>query len=258
MNLLQLNDYLNSFLHKENFPYDPSLNGIQIQNTNPSAQIKKIAFAVDACEESARIAIENGADVLFVHHGIFWGHCETLTGSFYKRASTFIKNNLALIAYHLPLDANSEVGNNYGMARQLGMKNLQNFGFWKGMPVGVKGEFENPITLEKLANSVLRPGKIAPVILNFGKPEIKTVGIISGGGSDDISQAIAENLDAFITGEFQHEQYHYAKEMKINVIGGGHYETETFGVNLVKEKIEKELSVSENLETIFIDLPTNL
>lgn len=257
MNLIQFDSYLNAFLHREDFSHDPSLNGIQIQNENPYAPIKKIAFAVDACEASAKIAAEKGADVLFVHHGIFWGHCETITGSFYKRASTFIKNNLALIAYHLPLDANNEVGNNYGMAKRLEMKNLQDFGFWRGMSLGVKGEFEKTISLQELAEKVLRPGVKAPVILDFGKKEIKTVGIISGGGSEDIEQAVAENLDAYITGDFAHEQFHYAKEMGINVIGGGHYETETVGVNLVKEKIEKELE-KEDLETFFIDLPTGL
>lgn len=259
MTLLQLDAYLNSFLHKENFSSDISLNGIQIQNGNPAAkQIKKIAFAVDACEESAKIAAQNGADVLFVHHGLFWSHCETLTGSFYKRAAQFIKNDLALVAYHIPLDSNSEVGNNYGMAKKLGMTNLQDFGFWKGMAVGVKGELPNPLTLQEISEKLFRPNSISPLILNFGKSQIKTLGIISGGGGDDIDQAVAENLDAFVTGEFSHEQYHYAREMQMNVIGGGHYETETIGVNLVKEKIDREIASQEGIETFFIDLPTGL
>lgn len=258
MNLTQLDFYLNSFLHRENYSSDPSLNGIQIQNENPNKQIKKIAFAVDACEASAKIAAEKNADVLFVHHGIFWGHCETLTGSFYKRASKFIRNNLALIAYHIPLDANSEVGNNYGMARKLGMTELKDFGYWKGMTIGVKGELKTPLSIKELSEKISRPGHKAPVILDFGKKEISTVGIISGGGSEDIEQAVAENLDAYITGAFAHEQFHYAQEMQINVIGGGHYETETIGVNLVKEKIDRELGTTENIETFFIDLPTEL
>lgn len=258
MNLLQLDSYINSFLHREQYNFDPSLNGIQIQNDYPEKQIKRIAFAVDACEASAKIAAEKKADVLFVHHGIFWGHCETLTGAFYKRAATFIKNNLALIAYHIPLDANAEVGNNYGIARQLEMSNLQDFGFWKGMTIGVKGELKTPLTIDEISKKIMRPGHTAPVVLDFGKKEIKTIGIISGGGSEDVEQAVAENLDAYITGDFAHEQFHYAKEMQINVIGGGHYETETFGVNLLKEKIDRELGKIEDIETFFIDLPTGL
>ena len=97
MTLLEFDNYVNSFLHKEDYKDDISLNGIQIQNSAPdSKQIKKVAFAVDACEAAALAAIEQGADVLFVHHGLFWGHCQTVTGSHYKRLAAFIKNDLAL------------------------------------------------------------------------------------------------------------------------------------------------------------------
>lgn len=255
MTLNQLDEYLNSLLQKEAFSTDPSKNGIQIQNSEPDKkEIKKIAYAVDACEETALKAVEAGADVLVVHHGILWGQCSRITDSFYKRISTFIKNDLALIAYHLPLDANNLVGNNYGMAFRLGMKNLEPFGKWHGMTLGVKGELPVELTIEELGNKVLREGKNPDIVLKFGKEKIKTVGIISGGAGDDVNQAIEEGLDAFITGNFPHEQYHYAKEMGINVIGGGHYETEVFGVNLLEKKIKEEKGVPG----IFIDIPTLL
>jgi len=255
MTLNELNDYFNKFLKKEEFAPDPSLNGIQIQNKEPdSKQIKKVAFAVDACEETAVAAAEWGADVLFVHHGLFWGGCQTITGDFYKRISAFVNNDLALCAYHIPLDANNPYGNNYGLAAQVGLKKLKPFGFWRGMCIGVKGELKTPVTLEELAKRTVRPGKSVITALPFGKQEIKTVGIISGGGSEDVETAVAEGLDAYITGEFAHEQYHYAKEMGINVIGAGHYETEIVGVNLVMEKLKKETS----LECKFFDFPTGL
>lgn len=255
MTLREFDGYLNAFLKKENFLPDPSLNGIQIQNSEPdSKQIKKVAFAVDACEESAKIAAENGADVLVVHHGLFWGGCQTITDSFYKRVAAFIKNNLALIGYHLPLDANNPYGNNYGMAIQLGMKNLEDFGSWRGMTIGVKGEFENPVTPEELNAKLEKITHTQCKLMAFGKEKITSVGIISGGGSEDVEQAVELGLDAYITGEFAHEQYHYAKEMGINVIAGGHYGTEIIGVSQLKAKVEKELE----LETLFIDLPTDL
>lgn len=255
MTLNELDKYLNAFLKKEEFLADPSLNGIQIQNSEPnSKQIKKIAFAVDACEESAKIAAENGADVLIVHHGLFWGSCETLTGSFYKRASTFIKNDLALIAYHIPLDANNPYGNNYGLGTKLGMTNLEDFGSWRGMTIGAKGTLPNPHTVEELTAKLEAITNTKCKVMAFGKDKIETVGIISGGGSEDVESAVAEGLDAYITGVFEHEQFHYAKEMGINVISGGHYGTETIGVSQLKAKIEKELG----LETLFIDLPTDL
>lgn len=255
---MTLNDFdawVNAFLKKEDFPADPSLNGIQIQNSKPAEkQIKKIAFAVDACESSAIQAAKAGADVLFVHHGLFWGQCQTITGQFYKRITAFTNNDLALVAYHIPLDANPEVGNNFGMAKRLGMTDLEYFANWRGMPIGVKGNLPATMTLEQLAEKALRPGAKPNALIGLGKKEIKTVGICSGGASEDVSAAIEHGLDAYITGEFNHEDYHLAEEMQINVIGGGHYETETVGVNLVRQKVEKELG----LETVFIDLPTGL
>ena len=255
MNLLEFDEYLNSFLKKEDFEADISLNGIQIQNKNPeSKQIKKVAFAVDACETTAKIAAQNGADVLVVHHGLFWGHCQTITGSFYKRISTFINNDLALIGYHIPLDANNPYGNNYGAAIKLGLENLEPFGKWRGMVLGVKGELKNPLTIEQLAQKIMRPGKSPNKIIKLGKNQIKTVGIISGGASDDIVYAVQEGLDCYITGEFAHEDYHFAEEMSINVIAAGHYESEIVGVSLLMKKIQTETS----LECFFIDEPTGL
>lgn len=255
MNLVELNNYLNSFLKKENFLPDPSLNGIQIQNSNPNGkEIKKIAFAVDACEATALEAAKLGADVLVVHHGLFWGGCETITGSHYKRIAAFVKNDLALIGYHIPLDANNPYGNNYGIANALKMENLEDFGFWHGMCLGVKGVLPKVLSPEELGKFVEEKLATKCNILNFGKEKIKTVGIISGGAGEDVDQAVDEGLDCYITGEFAHEQYHYAEEMGINVIAAGHYGTETVGVNLLKRKIEKELGI----ESCFIHLPTGL
>lgn len=255
MTLNQLNDYFNDFLKKENFPADPSRNGIQIQNREPdSKEIKKVAFAVDACQATARLAAENGCDALFVHHGLFWGGCETITGSFYKRISTFINNDLALIAYHLPLDANIPYGNNAGLAARLGLTNLENFGEWRGMTIGVRGILPATLTIEEVTEKVLAPGEKPLAILPFGKKEIRTVGIISGGATEDVEQAIELGLDAYITGEASHELYHYVEECGMNMICAGHYQTETLGVNLVKEKLEKE----KGIECVFIDLPTML
>lgn len=255
MTLNEIDTYFNSFLKKEDFASDPSLNGIQIQNSAPdSKQIKKVAFAVDACEATATLAAKEGANLLFVHHGILWGGCDRITGSFYKRVSAFIKNDLALCTYHIPLDANNPYGNNFGLAARLKLQNVKPFGEWRNMTIGCYGELSTHITIEELAQKIMRPGKNPNVILPFGKKQIKTVGIISGGASEDVEQAVALNLDAYITGEFQHEQYHYAKEMNINVIGGGHYETETVGINLVAEKLKTE----KGIETLFIDLTTGL
>ena len=257
MTLNEFDAYLNSFLKKEDFPGDPSRNGIQIQNSAPDLkEIKTVAFAVDACEATALVAAKEGADVLLVHHGLFWGGCETLTGNFYKRAAAFIKNDLALIGYHIPLDANNPYGNNYGLAAALGLTNCQPFGNWHGMTIGVRGEFDckKPLTPEDVCESLAKITKTQPHLFAFGKDHVQTLGIISGGAGEDVDQAAELGLDCYITGEFTHQDFHVAEELGINVISGGHYGTETMGVSLLKEKVEKELG----LRTLFIDLPTDL
>nr|WP_318659136.1 Nif3-like dinuclear metal center hexameric protein [uncultured Treponema sp.] len=255
MTLNELDKYFNSFLKKENFPNDVSLNGIQIQNSAPALkEIKKVVFAVDASEETALKAAKCGADVLFCHHGLFWGQCETITENVYKRISAFLKNDLALIAYHIPLDANKPYGNNWGLAARACLTKTKMFGEWRGMTIGVYGQLKTKLTAEKLAEKILLPGEKPFAVLNFGKKDIKTVGIISGGASEDVRHAVDLGLDAFVTGEFCHELFHYAKESKINVIAGGHYQTETVGVNLVMKKLAKE----KKIDVEFIDVPTGL
>ena len=255
MNLFELNNYLNSFLCKENFLSDPSKNGIQIQNSDPLAkEIKTVAFAVDACEKSALIAAQNNADVLICHHGLFWGNCTPIVDSHYKRISAFLQNDLALIAYHLPLDANNPYGNNFGLAKKIGLNNLEQFGFWHNMKIGVRGEFDSPKSIDEISLLIGKHTHTEPRKFSVGKKQIKTVGISSGGSSDLTQQAADEKLDLFISGEFSHEDYHLAQELGINVIAAGHYGTEITGVSLIKEKIDKELA----LKTIFIDLPTGL
>ncbi|MBQ0051122.1 MAG: Nif3-like dinuclear metal center hexameric protein [Treponema sp.] len=255
MTLNELDQYFNSYLKKEDFSSDISLNGIQISNSAPDTkQITKVAFAVDACEETARKASELGAQLLFVHHGLFWGHCQTITGNHYKRISTFIKNDLALCAYHIPLDANDQVGNNFGIAARLGLQNPKPFGTWRGMTLGCYGELKEEVEIDELAKLLFPNGEKPAHVLPFGKKKIKKVAVISGGAGDDFDQAVEIGADAYITGEIGHEEFHGIKEAGINVIAGGHYQTETVGVQLVAKKLKEE----KGLEVVFIDIPTGL
>lgn len=254
MTLIELDQYFNSFLKKENFPCDPSLNGIQISNKHPDREILKVGFAVDACEATAKRAFDLGCGALFVHHGLLWGQCQTITDDFYKRVSAFIQNDIALIAYHIPLDANNPYGNNYGLAKRIGLTKTEPFGTWHGMTIGVKGVLKKQVTSDELSKMVLRENESPVNVFPFGKEKIKTVGIISGGAGEDVRQAVSEGLDAYITGEVMHQDFHYINEMGINVIAGGHYQTETMGVNLVMEKLKKEKKIAVE----FIDIPTGL
>lgn len=254
MTLNELDAYFNSFLKKENYDADPSRNGIQIQNSAPDKKkIKKVAFAVDASLDTAVEAARQGCDVLFVHHGLYWGGCEIMTDLHYQRVAAFIKNDMALIGYHIPLDANKEAGNNWGMARRLGLKAAKDFAAWRGMTIGVKGRLPKPMTIEQLADAALLKAK-PNQILSFGPKKISTVGIVSGGAGEDHWAAWKEGLDCYITGEIGHCDYNPIKEEKLNVIAGGHYNTETVGVQLVMKKLKEEKGVAG----VFIDFPSGM
>ena len=255
MTLHELDTYFRSFLHIEDYMQDSSKNGIQVENSDIyNKQIKKVAFTVDACIETIEKAIENDVDVIFVHHGIFWGHEQTITGNHFKRIKMLIDNDIALYACHIPLDAHTEVGNNYGLANMLNLKNIAPFGEWKKMTIGVKGFFETEKTLDDVIN-LLRTFSIDPTdVLAFGKKSINSIAIVSGGAEDLITEAIADSIDVYVTGEISHQTYHVAKEHNIHLIAGGHYATETIGVSLVAKKLTKE----KQLETIFFDVPTGL
>lgn len=256
MTLTELDRWFRSFLALEVYgAHDPSQNGIQVQNAAPNSKpITKIAVAVDACAETIRQAAAQHADLLFVHHGLFWKHNPLVTGSHYQRISLLLQHDMALYACHIPLDAHPSVGNNYGLAAQLGLQQLEPFGIWKGMSIGVKGVFPQALPLDTLTERLFPHGGKPLAVLPFGAQDIKTAAIISGGGGHELLQAVESGVDAYITGEIGHEEYHTARECGIHVIAGGHYHTETIGVSLVAEKIQQELGI----ETVFIDVPTSL
>ena len=193
-----------------------------------------MACAVDVCLESIRRAVEWKADVLFVHHGLFWGKPVAFTGFQYRRIRELVSGDCALYAVHLPLDAHSTLGNNAGIARRLGLREVQPFGEHRGVKIGCRGELPEALSLERVAS--LCCGAHAPLgLLPFGPQAIRTVGIVSGGAPQDALQAIEEGLDLFISGEPSHTVYHACLEAGINALFGGHYLTEVWGVKSVGE-----------------------
>lgn len=252
MKLCELDRYFRSFLEIDSLEgTDISLNGIQVENRG---DITKIAFAVDACQEVFNRAAAAGAQMVFVHHGLFWGHEQKITGAHYNRISTLIKNDMALYAVHLPLDIHPELGNNVALARIAGLRNLQPFGTFRGIKVGVKGEFETETTLAQVLDRASIDRNEILALYPFGKKLCRTGAVITGGGESDIMQAVGEDIDLFITGDAAHVVYHTALENRINMVSAGHYRTEIYGVKNVAEKVSRELG----LETLFIDVPTGL
>ena len=153
---------------------DSSLNGLQV--TRHTTEISRVAFAVDACLETFRRAVEQQADMLFVHHGIFWGHESRLTGTHYERIRFLIENDLALYAVHLPLDMHPEFGNNAGMAAALGLVELRPFGTYKGQTIGCAGRLPQPRSIEQVAQTLFGGSEHTLGILPFVKCRILPAG----------------------------------------------------------------------------------
>ena len=229
---------------------DSALNGLQVGRKDRN--ISKVAFAVDASLESFRRSLKCQADLLFVHHGLFFGKTRPVTGILWQRLKFLTEHDLALYAVHLPLDTAPVLGNNAGIASRLGLETIEPFGPYHGVKIGCKGRFPTPVPLHRAAGQLLGSTPLPKDFLAFGPENVTTAGIVSGRSPKSARDAVDEGLDLFITGETSHEIYHESMEAGLNVIFAGHYATEVFGV----ESVRKKLTADTDLETVFIDLPT--
>lgn len=247
MKLSELSDKLTSLLDIPAFAgADISLNGLQVGDLD--SNIEKVAFAVDANMQSIEQAIVAKADMLFVHHGMFWGKPIAVTGRHYDKIKTLLDNSLAVFACHLPLDAHMELGNNAQMAKRLGIADPKPFSFYKGVYVGVKGSLPRPMSASQIISQLGVRTIPRTVVVGDGNKEIRNIGIVSGDGAFDMYEAMGDDLDALITGEARYSTYNDCVEAGFTMLCLGHYETETFGVKAVKKAV-----AGMGLETCFID-----
>ncbi len=229
---------------------DPSRNGLQIKTKK---EIKKIGFAVDACISTFEKAKRYDVDLLIVHHGVKWTPRKYREIS--KRRIRFLeKNKIALYACHIPLDKNSKYGNNIGLCRILGLKNIKKFGRYHRFKIGYKGEFKRSITMGRIAAKLDKELKTRCNVLDFGKKQIRSIGIVSGGGAEAIEEAVKEGLDCFLVGEIDHGAYTRLRDYQLSAIVAGHYATETVGVKALMPFLKEKF----NIQTAFIDNPTRL
>lgn len=246
----EVRDYLDQYLRIESTPdYAEAVNGLQVEN---SGAVRRLAAAVDASLASIRSAVQEGADLLLVHHGLFWDGNQPVTGRRYRRLKVLLEHDVALYSAHLPLDVHPEVGNNAVLARALGMEPRGTFGDFKGQPVGVWGELE--IGREALAARLdeLLGGRVK--LVPGGPERLRRVGVLTGGGGSMTGDAAAAGLDALVTGEGAHHNFFDASEGGINLYLGGHYATETWGVRALAEHLQERFGLS----WVFLDHPTGL
>jgi len=242
---------LDEFLDIKSFEdLDISLNGLQVGGFDK--EINSIAFAVDASQKSIENAIyEKHADLLIVHHGLFWGKPLAITGAHKKKVQTLLDNELNLYAAHLPLDANMECGHNATMASRLNLKNVEPAFLYHGKPVGVVGTLKETLDIRQISEILKFTN---PIFLDFNEGPINKIGIVSGEGAHDVREAKKIGCDLLITGEPRHSEYIWCEEEKISMLCGGHYETEVFGLVELASILVKHFDVAIS----FIKNPTGL
>jgi dinuclear metal center YbgI/SA1388 family protein len=244
-------DYLNDFLCVEEIE-DKSQNGVQVEGPD---EVSLIAFAVDGCQASFERAVAEGAQLLVVHHGLFWTEPLRLVGPHFRRVRTLIEGGCGLYAMHLPLDVHPEVGNNAEMVRLLRLEERRPFGEYHGLEIGFAGRFDHPLDMSALIGRLVEALGRPPIrVLDYGPETIETVGCVSGGAASMMDQAEDAGLDAYVTGETSHESFHQAIERELNVLFAGHYATETLGVKALARHLEERF----DLDTVFLDIPTGM
>lgn len=230
--------------------YDGAVNGLQVEN---DGAVTRIAAAVDASLATIRLAIAARADLLLVHHGLFWNVRQPWTGANYQVLRLLLENNLALYSSHLPLDAHPRLGNNARLCAALSLKNLRPFFFEKDQSLGFQSKTNIP-RLELEARLQRAIGGAKPLLLPGGPPICRRIGVVTGGAGSELKRAAKEGVDTFITGEGPHWTYALAEELGVNVLYGGHYATETFGVKALAAALSKTFG----LPWTFLDHPTGL
>jgi dinuclear metal center YbgI/SA1388 family protein len=249
--LEELARYLDEYLRVGQVGDSPeALNGLQVAN---SGKASRVGAAVDLNEATVRMAAEQGADFMLVHHGLFWGGLRPLVGPQYRRLARLLEHDIAVYSAHLPLDVHPEVGNNAVLARALGMAPRGTFGDHHGEAIGVWGELA--ISRDALRDRLAeRLGGCEVKVMPFGPAQTGRVGIVTGSGGALIGQAAAAGLDTYITGEGSHHSYFDAEELGLNVYFAGHYATETIGVKALAE----HLGTRFGLPWVFLHHPTGL
>jgi dinuclear metal center YbgI/SA1388 family protein len=248
--LTDIVNYTNDFLRvREIGDWDNAFNGLQIEN---SGGVTKIGAAVDASTRVLEAAAKQNVDLLIVHHGLFWPGLRPITGVLHRQLELAFENNVALYSAHLPLDLHPQVGNNARLAAVLGLRSNQPFFEEKGQLIGLKAHASLP--RDELDRKLQKALNDAVKTFMFGPKRTGTIGIITGGAGSEIYKVAQEGIDTFITGEAPHWAAVAADELGMNLLLGGHYATEVFGVKALSAHLSKRFKIP----WAFIDYPTGM
>ena len=248
--LSEIVSYTDRFLRiRDVGDWENALNGLQIEN---SGRVTRIGAAVDVSTRVLTEAKKREVDLLIVHHGLFWPGLQPIRGALRRQLRLAFENDIALYSAHLPLDAHPRLGNNAQLVAALGLKSARPFLEEKGQPVGLKirASLERSELVRKLQKALGGPVKV----FGFGPKRTRTIGVVTGAAGSEIHRVAAEGIDTFITGESPHWAAVAAEEAGVNLLLGGHYATEVFGVKAIAAHLSKRFRVPWE----FIDSPTGL
>ena len=229
--------------------YEGAVNGLQMENRGT---VSRIAAAVDASRATVKLAVDAKADLLIAHHGLFWGPTHPWTGKRYELMRLLLENNLAVYSSHLPLDSHPRLGNKSLLCAALGLSRLRPFFVSHGQPIGFQTSARIP--REELAKRLQQATGAKALVIPGGPAVCRRIGVVTGGAGGELRQAAQEGVDTFVTGEGPHWTYALAEELGMNVLYGGHYATETWGV----KALAAELSRKFRVPWAFVDHPSGL
>jgi dinuclear metal center YbgI/SA1388 family protein len=241
---------------------DYCVNGLQVPGP---AQVQTIATGVSAHAELFELAAQEHADLLLVHHGLFWGPgIKAIDVTLKRRLQILFDANIALVAYHLPLDAHPELGNNALLASALGAQQCIPFALHHGQPIGCIAELTDDgapegrgkdapdgLAADELFARVQEITAREPLVFDAGPPRIRRLAIVTGAGADYLADAAAAGADALLTGEVSERSMAQAREVGLHLISAGHYATETFGIKRLGEHLAERFQLGH----VFVDVP---
>jgi dinuclear metal center YbgI/SA1388 family protein len=249
-------EHLDQLLGTATVPdYPNAINGLQVANRGP---VRTIAAAVDVSRRTIEGAVERGANLLLVHHGLFWGGVQPLRGGRYERVRALIEHDVALYAAHLPLDRHPTLGNNVLLARALGLQPTAEFARYASIAIGVRGEADQPTaSIVDAARQFARQwgGEVRVTAAEPGRVTRRwAICTGSGASAETLHEASTLGIDTLIVGEGPHWTAVDAPEMGLVIVYAGHYATETLGPRALAEHVSSAFGIS----WVFVDAPTGL
>ena len=239
VHLREVVGYLNSTLEIERFK-DYAPNGLQVEG---ALEVERVVTGVSASQELISRAIELGADLIVVHHGLIWGGgLSSITGPMARRMKLLLGNDVSLAAYHLPLDKHARLGNNTGLADALALgPQRESFGDVRGTALGLAGTWASPLSkadaIARVGGGVCK-GQAPRFVFPYGPDQVRKVGVCTGAASDLLEAAAAAGCDMYVTGELAERAADLAKELQITLVAAGHVATEVFGPMRIAEELQ--------------------